>query len=50
MNGNDNLAKETIILSIEKIRKDISNTSNPKKLLLLTECMQNLANAYANIK
>ncbi len=44
----DELPKEAIILCMEKIKNEIRNTSNKRKLIKLSKCMKILSEAYGN--
>ena len=44
----DELPKEAIILCMEKIKNEICNTSNKRKLIKLSKCMKILSEAYGN--
>lgn len=49
MNKTDKLARECILLSMEKVRKLIEQTAVEDELLEYSECIKILSEAYKNI-
>lgn len=44
----DEIPKEAIILCMERIKNEMWQTSNKKKLIQLSNCMKLLSEAYGN--